>query len=53
MDSLRRQGILLRALGDSLVCAPPLIIGAEEIESIIAALSIALDEVYAWSRQQH
>jgi 4-aminobutyrate--pyruvate transaminase len=52
MDSLRRQGILLRALGDSLVCAPPLIIGVDEIESIIAALSVALDEVYAWTRQQ-
>jgi 4-aminobutyrate---pyruvate transaminase len=53
MDSLRRQGILLRALCDSLVCAPPLIIGPEDIESIIAALAVALDEVYAWSRQQN
>jgi 4-aminobutyrate---pyruvate transaminase len=52
MDSLRRQGILLRALGDSLVCAPPLIIGTDEIESIITGLSVALDEVYAWTRQQ-
>ena len=26
MDALRRQGVLLRALGDSLVCSPPLII---------------------------
>jgi 4-aminobutyrate--pyruvate transaminase len=52
MDSLRRQGILLRALGDSLVCAPPLIIGADEIESIITGLSVALDEVYAWTRKQ-
>jgi 4-aminobutyrate--pyruvate transaminase len=52
MDALRRQGILLRALGDSLVCAPPLIITGEEIELILSALSIALDEVYAWSKQQ-
>jgi 4-aminobutyrate--pyruvate transaminase len=52
MDALRRQGILLRALGDSLVCAPPLIIAGEEIELIVSALSVALDEVYAWSKQQ-
>jgi 4-aminobutyrate--pyruvate transaminase len=52
MDALRRQGILLRALGDSLVCAPPLIINAEEIELMMTALSVALDEVYDWSRRQ-
>jgi 4-aminobutyrate---pyruvate transaminase len=52
MDALRRQGILLRALGDSLVCSPPLIITGDEIELIISALSVALDEVYAWTKQQ-
>lgn len=52
MDALRRQGVLLRALGDSLVCAPPLIISGEEIELIVSALSVALDEVYTWTKKQ-
>ena len=52
MDALRRQGILLRALGDSLVCAPPLIITGDVIELMMKALSVALDEVYDWSRKQ-
>jgi 4-aminobutyrate---pyruvate transaminase len=47
MDALRARGVLLRALGDSLVCSPPLIITAAEIETILSALSMALDEVYA------
>ena len=52
MDALRRRGILLRALGDSLACSPPLIIKGDEIELMLQALSAALDEVYAWTRQQ-
>ena len=52
MDALRRQGVLLRALGDSLVCSPPLIISGEDIEVMMSALAVALDEVYGWTRQQ-
>ena len=52
MDSLRRQGVLLRALGDSLVCSPPLIISGEDIEVMMSALAVALDEVYGWTQQQ-
>jgi 4-aminobutyrate--pyruvate transaminase len=52
MDALRRQGVLLRALGDSLACSPPLIISADEIEIMLKALSVALDEVHGWTRQQ-
>jgi 4-aminobutyrate---pyruvate transaminase len=50
MDALRRQGVLLRALGDSLACSPPLIISTEEIEVMMRALSVALDEVYRWTQ---
>ena len=52
MDALRRQGVLLRALGDSLVCSPPLIISGEDIEVMVSALAVALDEVYGWTQQQ-
>jgi 4-aminobutyrate--pyruvate transaminase len=52
MDALRRQGVLLRALGDSLVCSPPLIISGEDIEVMMSALAVALDEVYGWTQQQ-
>ena len=47
MDALRGRGVLLRALGDSLVCSPPLIIDAEEIAFVLNALASALDEVHA------
>ena len=47
MDALRGRGVLLRALGDSLVCSPPLIINAEEIAFVLNALSNTLDEVNA------
>lgn len=44
-DALRKRGVLLRALGDSLVCAPPLIISPAEIDVILKALGESLDEV--------
>lgn len=50
MDSLRERGVLLRALGDSLVCSPPLIINKGEIQIIISALEAALDDTYKWAK---
>lgn len=47
MDALRGRGVLLRALGDSLVCSPPLIINADEIAFMLNTLEIVLDEVHA------
>jgi 4-aminobutyrate--pyruvate transaminase len=44
-DALRGRGILLRALGDALLCAPPLIIEDAELDVIIAGVGDALDEV--------
>ena len=52
MDSLRSKGVLLRALGDSLVCSPPLIIGEEDISTILSSLEQTLDEVYKSVREE-
>jgi 4-aminobutyrate--pyruvate transaminase len=46
-QSLQSRGVLLRALGDTLVCAPPLIISKAEINDILTALGESLDEVHA------
>lgn len=51
MDAVRRRGVLLRAMGDSLVCSPPLIIVEDEINTLLQALEGGLDEVYAEVRQ--
>lgn len=45
--ALQRRGVLLRALGDVLVMAPPLIIDADQVETILQALAESLDEVHA------
>jgi adenosylmethionine-8-amino-7-oxononanoate aminotransferase len=39
------QGVLLRPLGDVVVLMPPLTITADEIERIVDALTVGLDEV--------
>jgi adenosylmethionine-8-amino-7-oxononanoate aminotransferase len=39
-----RRGVLLRPLGDVVVLMPPLTIGAEETERIVATLAAALEE---------
>lgn len=46
-EALQRRGVLLRALGDTLVMAPPLIIDAAQVEVILTAVAESLDEVYA------
>ncbi|WP_421547028.1 aminotransferase [Pseudomonas sp. QD4] len=45
-EALQRRGVLLRALGDTLVMAPPLIIDAAQVEVILTAVAESLDEVY-------
>ncbi len=49
-NALQRNGILLRALGDTLVMAPPLIVDAQQIATILNALTQALDDVLAGIR---
>ena len=45
------HGVILRALGDTIAVAPPLIANAGEIEEILAALALALDETLHHARQ--
>ena len=45
-EALKARGVLLRALGETLLCAPPLIIEAEEVDVILAAVKAALDQVW-------
>ena len=49
-NALQRNGILLRALGDTLVMAPPLIVDGQQIATILKALTQALDDVLAGIR---
>jgi 4-aminobutyrate--pyruvate transaminase len=42
------QGVILRALGDTIAVAPPLIAEAGDLEAILAVLSRALDETQAY-----
>jgi len=44
-SALAQRGILLRALGHTLVCAPPLIIAADDIDRIVASIAESLDEI--------
>jgi 4-aminobutyrate---pyruvate transaminase len=42
------HGLVLRALGDSIACTPPLIISEAEIDDLLARLAKALDDTQAW-----
>ena len=42
------HGLVLRALGDSIACTPPLIISEAEIDDLLARLAKALDDTEAW-----
>jgi 4-aminobutyrate---pyruvate transaminase len=44
-DALMRRGVMLRALGNSILCAPPLISSKEDVGMLLSALSESLDEV--------
>ena len=48
----QEHGAILRALGDTLTAAPPLIINASEIEQILRIIGRALDETYDHARKQ-
>ncbi len=49
--SCQSHGVILRALGDTIALAPPLIADAADIESILAKLELALDETYAYAKR--
>lgn len=44
--ALLERGVILRALGDTIVCAPPLIISETDVHRIAGTLSDALDVVH-------
>ena len=45
------HGLIVRPLGDSIAFAPPLVIGAAEIEEMLVSFSRALDETWAWVKK--
>jgi 4-aminobutyrate--pyruvate transaminase len=44
------NGLIVRALGDSIALCPPLIISADQIDELFTKLGRALDETWAWVR---
>jgi 4-aminobutyrate---pyruvate transaminase len=48
----QEHGAILRALGDTLTAAPPLIIEPSEIEQILRIIGRALDETYGHARSE-
>jgi 4-aminobutyrate--pyruvate transaminase len=46
------HGVILRALGDTLGVAPPLVATEQDIEEILRVIGVALDETLAWVRQE-
>ena len=47
------HGLILRALPNDVVAfSPPLIIGADDIEEMLARFGRALDETFAWARRE-
>jgi 4-aminobutyrate---pyruvate transaminase len=48
----QEHGTILRALGDTLTAAPPLIIEPAKIEQILKIIGRALDETYAHARKE-
>ncbi len=45
------HGVILRALGDTIAVAPPLIADSGDIENILARIALALDETHDHARQ--
>jgi len=44
-DLAVENGVVLRAVGDTLVCSPPLVIGREECDTLVARARKTLDDV--------
>jgi len=52
MEAAARNGLLTRAIGDSLALCPPMVIDEAGIDEIFACLAPALDETEAWVRRE-
>jgi len=48
MARCEANGLIVRALGDSLAICPPLIISADQVDELFSKLATALDETLAW-----
>ncbi len=46
------NGLITRSLGDTLAACPPLIINEAQIGDLLARYGKALDDTYAWVREQ-
>jgi 4-aminobutyrate--pyruvate transaminase len=42
-----RSGVIVRAMGDVIACAPPLIIEAKQLSTVLRVVNAALDETHA------
>ena len=49
----QEHGVILRALGETLTVAPPLIVNEAEIDDILRVVGLALDETLAHVRREH
>jgi len=48
MARCEANGLIVRALGDSVAICPPLIISADQVDELFSKLAKALDETWAW-----
>jgi 4-aminobutyrate---pyruvate transaminase len=44
------RGVILRALGDTLAIAPPLVASAPDLEAILETLALALDDTLSYAK---
>jgi 4-aminobutyrate--pyruvate transaminase len=50
MKRCEENGLIVRALGDSLALCPPLIITEDQVDEVFTRLETSLDETHAWLR---
>ena len=48
MARCEANGLMLRAMGDTIALCPPLIITADQIDELFSKLEIALNETLSW-----
>ena len=48
LDKAQDHGLIVRPLGDTVAICPPLIIGAAEIDDLLARFGRALDDTWSW-----
>jgi adenosylmethionine-8-amino-7-oxononanoate aminotransferase len=48
----KEKGLISRNFGDSFLLAPPLVVSAEQVDSMISILRESIQETVAWARRQ-